>query len=418
MDFKKKRWISLYVGFAIEALAGNGYAWSVYQTPLVEKYGWSISQVSTAYTTAFLSGMFLSLFLGARLRKMFKTRTEVLLGSLCYGGAIFLMSQMTGQIWQLYILHGFLSSLGVCMTYPVLIAYSQEIFPERPGFAGGTMAAGYGLGAVIWAPLATKIYTTTGDISYSFFYLGLTFIIGMVLLSLFLYTPPEGFRDRMITEAGADIKVGGAKTRALVYDVDKPQLIRTPLFYMMMVSMTLGIACGGMIINQGSPIVQLKFDMAATAAATVVSMLAVGNTIGRFLWGYISDRIGKVETVKILHALMAFFMLMLLILDSKILFVLMLMGTTFCYGGLACLLAPVTGELFGNKHISANYSVAYTAYGLSALLGPLVIANVRQSTGEYTLGYIFAIGFSLVALAVTFIIQKKANRLRQEKSAL
>ena len=111
-------------------------------------------------------------------------------------------------------------------------------------------------------------------------------------------------------------------------------------------------------------------------------------------------------------------MLMLLILDSKILFVLMLMGTTFCYGGLACLLAPVTGELFGNKHISANYSVAYTAYGLSALLGPLVIANVRQSTGEYTLGYIFAIGFSLVALAVTFIIQKKANRLRQEKSAL
>ena len=169
---------------------------------------------------------------------MFKTRTEVMLGGLCYGGAIFLMSQMTGQIWQLYILHGFLSSLGVSMSYPVLIAYSQEIFPERPGFAGGTMAAGYGLGAVIWAPLATKIYTSTGDISYSFFYLGLTFMAGMALLSLFLYSPPEGFRERMIAEAGNVVKVGTAKARALVYDVDKPQLIRTPLFYLMMISMT------------------------------------------------------------------------------------------------------------------------------------------------------------------------------------
>lgn len=414
MDFKKKRWISLYMGFAIEALAGNGYAWSVYQMPLVEKYGWSISQVSTAYTMAFLSGMFISLFLGARLRKMFKTRTEVMLGGLCYGGAIFLMSQMTGQIWQLYILHGFLSSLGVSMSYPVLIAYSQEIFPERPGFAGGTMAAGYGLGAVIWAPLATKIYTSTGDISYSFFYLGLTFMAGMALLSLFLYSPPEGFRERMIAEAGNTIKVGTAKARALVYDVDKPQLIRTPLFYMMMISMTLGIACGGMIINQGSPIVQLKFGMAATAAASVVGALAVGNTIGRFLWGSVSDRIGKVETVKILHLLQAFFMLMLLILDNKVLFVLMLMGTTFCYGGLACLLAPVTGELFGNRNISANYSVAYTAYGLSALIGPLVIANVRQITGEYTFGYVFAIAFSLIALVVTVGIERKANKMRRE----
>ncbi len=420
MDFKKKRWISLYAGFVIVALAGNGYAWSVYQMPLVEKYGWTISQVSISYTTGFLSGMFISLFFGAKLRKMFKTRTEVFIGGLLYGGAIFMLSQMTGQLWQLVVLHGMVGSLGVSMSYPVLIAYSQEIFPEKPGFAGGIMAAGYGLGAVIWAPLATKIYTSTGDISSAFFYLGITFMVGMASMSLLLFTPPEGFRERMIAEAaetGTGEKVRTARVREVVYDIDKPELIRTPLFYMMMVTVTLGIACGGMIINQGSPIVQLKFGMTATEAATVVGSVAVGNTIGRFLWGTVSDRIGKVETVKILHVLQIIFMSTLLIVSSKTLFVLALMGTTFCYGGLACLLAPVTGELFGNANISANYSVAYSAYGLSSLLGPLVIANIRQTTGEYTLGYVVAIVFSFVALAAALFIEKRANQIRKENVA-
>ena len=418
MEFKKKRWISLYAGFVIEALAGNGYAWSVYQMPLVEKYGWTISQVSISYTTGFLSGMFISLLFGAKLRKLFKTRTEVFIGGMLYGGAIFMLSQMTGQLWQLVFLHGIVGSLGVSMSYPVLIAYSQEIFPEKPGFAGGIMAAGYGLGAVIWAPLATKIYTTTGDISSAFFYLGLTFMIGMTSMSFLLFTPLEGFREQMIAEHGTSSKLSRTRVRETVYNIDKPELIRTPLFYMMMVTVTLGIACGGMIINQGSPIVQLKFGMTPTEAAAVVGSVAVGNTIGRFLWGAVSDRIGKVETVKILHVLQIIFMSMLLTVSIKPLFVLALMGTTFCYGGLACILAPVTGELFGNENISANYSVAYSAYGLSALIGPLVIANIRQRTGEYTYGYIFAIGLSIVALFAALYIERRAEQIRRDNAAL
>jgi OFA family oxalate/formate antiporter-like MFS transporter len=187
---------------------------------------------------------------------------------------------------------------------------------------------------------------------------------------------------------------------------------------MMMVTVTLGIACGGMIINQGSPIVQLKFGMTPTEAAAVVGSVAVGNTIGRFLWGAVSDRIGKVETVKILHVLQIIFMSMLLTVSIKPLFVLALMGTTFCYGGLACILAPVTGELFGNENISANYSVAYSAYGLSALIGPLVIANIRQRTGEYTYGYIFAIGLSIVALFAALYIERRAEQIRRDNAAL
>lgn len=415
MDFKKKRWISLYAGFAIEAIAGNGYAWSVYQTPLIEKFGWTISQVASAYTMSFLVGMFLSLFLGARLRVMFKTRTEVFIGAIFYGGAQILLSQMTGQLWQLYLFYSVLGSFGMCLVYPVLIAYSQEIFPEKPGFAGGTMAAGFGLGAVIWAPLATKIYTTMGDVSYSFLYLGIFFVVGMSLLSIFLYNAPEGFREKMIAEYGADTRVGKIKTRPIVYEINKPEMVKKPIFYMMIVSMILGLACGGMIVNQGSPIVQLKFGMPATAAATVVSFLAIGNTAGRFIWGSVSDRLGKIETIRILVVLQAVFMFLLLILNSKVIFIIVLMGTTFCYGGLACLLAPVTGELFGNKHISANYSVAYVAYGLSALVGPMLIANIRQSTGEYTYGYMFAILFSLVAFTITMFIVRMANKIREER---
>jgi OFA family oxalate/formate antiporter-like MFS transporter len=192
-------------------------------------------------------------------------------------------------------------------------------------------------------------------------------------------------------------------------------MIKKPVFYMLMVSMILGLACGGMVVNQGSPIVQLKFGMPATAAATVVSFLAIGNTAGRFLWGSVSDRIGKIETIRLLNILQAVFMLLLLFLNSKIIFIIVLMGTTFCYGGLACLLAPVVGELFGNKHISENYSVAFVAYGLSALFGPMLIANIRQATGEYAYGYMFAILFSLIAFTITMFIIRIANKIREER---
>lgn len=413
MEFRKKRWISLFAGFVIEALAGVAYAWSVFQTPLIDKYGWSVSKVSFAFTLSFLVGMIGSLLVGAKLKQKLKIRTEVLIGGIFYGGGLFLMQFIRGSVLELYLYFGIISAVGNFMVYPVLISYALELFPEKTGFAGGIMTAGFGLGAVIWAPLTTAIYTSTGDISNAFFFLGILFMVGIVVLSRLLFTPPEGFRDEMV--AGAKT-VETKKSRGVVYEVGKDKMLKLPMFYLMMLSLLIGLACGGMIVNQGSPIMQLQFGLTATAAAVIVSFLSVSNTIGRIVWGALSDRIGKVNTLIGVHICMAVFMVLLLTLKNQTAFTAALLGTTFCYGGVACLVAPTTEELFGGKNIGANYSVSFCAFGLSSLIGPTVIASIRQSTGAYTLGYVFAAVISVIALALTIIIALRAKALQKQSS--
>jgi hypothetical protein len=140
---------------------------------------------------------------------------------------IFLMSQMTARSGDsCYILHGFSVLSGCRMSYPVLIAYSQKYSPERtPGFAAAPWQPDKAWGRDLGA-FGHKIYTST-ETSLFFLLSGTYFHGGDALLSLFLYSPPKASGERMIAEAGNVVKVGTAKARALVYDVDKPQLILT-----------------------------------------------------------------------------------------------------------------------------------------------------------------------------------------------
>lgn len=413
MDFRKKRWISLIAGVIIELLSGIAYAWSVFQTPLTEKFGWTISQVTLAYTIYFLGIMVVSMLFGARLKKMLSIRQEVLLGAVLYGGGILLMSFMRGSIWELYLFFGILSAVGTAMIYPVLISYALELFPERTGFAGGLMTAGYGLGAVIWAPLTGIITERTGDISKAFLLMGILFTVGIIVLAQLLRTPPEGFREEILKER----KTGAASGKVAitsVYNVGKNQMIKMPVFYVLFISLLIGLACGSMIITQGSPILQQMFEMPATVTAMIVSLLAVTNTIGRLAWGAFSDRFGKIRTLMLVHTLTAVCMLLLTVTHVPTAFIGVLLGTTFCYGGVACLVAPSTEEMFGGTHISENYSITYGTFGLSSMIGPMLIARIRESTGMYTMGFsvacvMAAVGFVITTGIVMFVKKKETQ---------
>ena len=403
-EFKRKRMASLIVGMLCEVLCGIIYAFSVFQGPLIEKFGWSVSQVALAFTINGIIGMVCSVLFGAKLKKMLSTKNEVLIGAFFYGGALILMSFMTGKIWELYVYFSVFNAIGNLMIYPVLTSYALELFPERTGFAGGMMTAGYGLGAVLWAPTVTALTAATGDIGRACLILGIFFLIGLAVLSRFLLTPPEGFRDYML--AGTASTKRQEDPREVIYEADRSQMVRLPIFYIMMITITLVLACGGMIINQGSPIMQHQFGLTAGAAAAIVSFLAIANTIGRLVWGNVSDKVGKIKTMILIQAVMAVIMLLLFMLvHNQMLFTIVLMGTTFCYGGAACLVAPITEEIFGSKNIGGNYSVTFSVFGFSGLIGPVVISSIRQSTGEYHLGFLVACVLAVVAFVLSIVME-------------
>ena len=416
MEFKKKRVISLIAGVIIELLSGIAYAWSVFQAPLMEKFGWSVSQVTLGYTIYFLGIMVVSMLFGAKLRQKLSIKNEVLLGAVLYGGGILLMAFMRGNIWELYLFFGILSAIGTAMIYPVLISYALELFPEKTGFAGGLMTAGYGLGAVIWAPFTGVITEKSGDINRAFLIMGILFTVGIIVLAQLLYTVPDGFREQILGER-SNVQKSGKKPVVSVYDVGKKEMVKLPAFYVLFISLLIGLACGSMIITQGAPILQLMFEMPATVTAMIVSLLAVTNTIGRLAWGAFSDRFGKTRTLLLVHICTAVCMFLLVIIRQPAVFIGVLLGTTFCYGGVACLVAPSTEEMFGGAHISENYSITYGTFGLSSLIGPLLIARIRESTGMYVSGFSTAGIMALAGCVLTVVLILSTQKMTARKKA-
>ena len=155
MDFERKRWISLTAGIILNLLGGVAYAWSVFVLPLNEKYGWSMSSLAIAYTMFSVTMLIANMTVIPYMRSRLPLKKILIIGGVLYGGGVAACGYVS-DLWLFYLLYSVIAGAGNAMIYPTLIAYSQESFPEKPGFASGLMAAGLdslpGAGAEILDP--------------------------------------------------------------------------------------------------------------------------------------------------------------------------------------------------------------------------------------------------------------------------
>lgn len=412
MNFENKRKISLMAAFLIVAFLGITYAWSVFQKPLMARYGWTAGQVSLSFTLNFVTTMFASPLLGRNIRSRLSIRKIVLVGILFFGTGFIANGFIRGSIWELYFFFGFMCAMGSALVYPQLVAYAMELFPERSGFAGGLIAAGFGSGSIIWAPLAAYLLKSFDNMSHVFLLIGGAFAAIMLVLSFFLSTPPKDLSSLSPSEVPTE-----TESPIATPEYTTAEMIRSPLFYIMMFSLIIGLACGSMILIQASPIVQFQFNVDETSAAAVVSILAVANMAGRFFIGFISDFLGKIGSLILTGALMLVSMLGLSFLTAQLPFSAMMVLSIFSYGGFASLVAAVTGALFGEKNMSANYSVSFSSFGLSSLLGPVLISRIWEQTGSYRGAYLIGIVLAAIGLVVSiflFFFAKKKQAAERE----
>lgn len=404
MKFEKRRWICLFAGMVIEACSGISYAWSVFQGPLIEKFQCSPQLVTLVYTGNFWFSAIGFLFLGPFFKRHLSIRNEVLLGSVLYAGSTIASSYAT-SFWPFFLLFGVLRALGLSLVYPVLLSYALELFPERSGFAGGMMAAGFACGAVIWSPLAMFIYTQHQDISKSFLYLGILFLCCMVPLSFLLENAPDGFREKMLSGRAAASGIH----RAGLYDVNRNAMLRMPVFYAVFAGITFALSCGNIMVSQGAPIIRNLFGMTIANAALVVSMMSLFNMLGRVACGAISDRIGKSKTMFLLMCVTTGTMLLMSFIRVLPVFLLCILTVVFSYGGVASLVTPVTAELFGNKHVGENYTVMYCVYAMGSLIGPMTGSFILEKTASYTIEFLFGALLTLIAAGMMYAVVKQID---------
>ena len=166
----------------------------------------------------------------------------------------------------------------------------------------------------------------------------------------------------------------------------------------------IGTVSGLMIIAHASHSARNR-QLTPRTAAMAVSALAIANTSGRIFWGWVSDRIGRFNTVVLMFVLGGGVMLVLPNVSGLAAFVMALVVIGLCFGGFMGIFPSITADAFGPKNLGMNYGIMFTAFGFAAFVGPRLAATVKElHQGDYTYAFLIAAALSLIGIVLTLVL--------------
>lgn len=367
------RWLVVLGGVIVQFCLGALYTWSVFQKPIQDMFGWTASEVSLAFSINLAMIPILMIFAGRLLPKYGPTKM-VFIGAAVLSIGLVIASKTT-SLWMLYLGYGILGGSGIGIAYGIPIATCVKWFPDKRGTITGLAVAGFGLGSVFYAPVATKLVELYGPLT-TFFMQSIYTMVGVIIGGRLLKAAPEGYIPdgwEPPTE-----KSGFSKTE---YNFSPREMLRTPQYYFLIIMYTFANVAGLMIIGHASPIGQQVAGLTPLEAGSIVSILAIVNTIGRMFWGSFSDKIGRTKVIFIMYVISAMAMFGMNSLTSYWLYAFGVSLIAFCFGGAMGTFPSVAADFYGPKHVGMNYGFIFLAYSMGALIGPRLASVVVESSG-------------------------------------
>src|ERR1700730_5330017 len=370
------RWVIAAAGVFMQMALGAVYAWSVVPAPLVKQFGWSISEVTLTFTISiFVLGV--AAFFGGLWLNRKGPRVVAVTGGALYGLGVFLASLSANNLWWLYLSYGVIGGIGLGFAYIVPVAVLVKWFPDRRGLITGVAVGGFGAGALITAPLATRLIQSVGVLN-TFAYLGIAFLVVTVLAGLFMHNPPGGWKP-----AGWTPKTSQASQRA-GQDYTLSEALKTWQWYALWLLLFLNTCAGISIISQEAPIFQELTGATAVAAAGMVGVVSIGNAAGRVFWAWVSDLITRRATFLVMFGLQVLLFWFLPSVTTVTAMTIITFVVLMCYGGGFGTMPAFAADYFGSKNVGPIYGLMLTAWGVASAVGPLLIAHMRQTTGSYS----------------------------------
>jgi OFA family oxalate/formate antiporter-like MFS transporter len=390
------RWFIAAAGVFMQVALGAVYAWSVFRIPLSKARGWNIAEVTTAFEIAiFVLG--LAAFAGGLWMKRSGPRPVALTSAVLYG----LGTILTGRahdLTSLYLTYGVIGGAGLGLGYIVPIATLVRWFPDKRGMITGLAVAGFGAGALVTAPAANALIASVG-VGRTFEVLGLVYLVVVFVCALAMQNPPEGYAPAGYAPSAAQI------ASAASHEFTLRQALGTWQWYALWLALFLNTTAGISIISQAPPMAQEISNVSAATAAGMVGLISIANGSGRFLWAWLSDRIGRRNVFLIMFGIQAVAFLLLsqvhqFALLSTLAFVILL-----CYGGGFGTMPAFATDYFGPGQIGSIYGIMLTAWGCAAVFGPSLVAGIRQATGHYRDAMLWLAVATLVSSVVPLLLR-------------
>jgi OFA family oxalate/formate antiporter-like MFS transporter len=391
------RWVIAIAGIVMQVALGAVYAWSVFTKPLQTAFNWTNPQVTATFSiTIFTLGV--AAFVGGLWMNRAGPRTVGMAAGVLYGIGVFLASFSANNLWALYLTYGLLGGFGIGLGYIVPVATLVKWFPDRRGFITGVAVAGFGAGALVTAPIATQLIGSVGVLQ-TFAYLGIAYLILVTGAASLMRNPPAGYSPPGWTPSAAQQSQRAAK------DLTLGEALRTWQWYALWALLFLNVTAGISIISQASPMAQEITGVTAVAAAGLVGLISVANGSGRFLWAWLSDFIGRKWVFLTMFLLQAALFFIMPSVSAFALFATLAFVIALCYGGGFGTMPAFAADYFGAKNVGPIYGLMLTAWGTAGVVGPLLIAFLRQSTGAWGNALYIIAGIMLVSAIVPFIVR-------------
>lgn len=389
-----RRWLVLFAGCVCNFSLSATSSFSLFVRPIMDLTDWSQSAISLAYTVYILMICLVGIAVGA-LESRLRLRTLVCAGSALFGLG-WVVSGFAVSPAMLCLGFGFLSGGGVGLFYNLAITNILKWFPERKGFASGILLGCAALGPVFCSPVATMLMSN-GTVFRALTILGAFYGVLMLSVSWLVREAPPLPAPQSSPEIGSSHEV----------DYTWREMLKSPLFYLLYLMFVLACTPNAMMLGAAASIGREQAGMSQALASVAVSLLAVSNFSGRLFFGTLSDHLGRYKTLFLIICILLAAACALPFLTTPIPFLVAMCLVGACGGGGVMVLFPlVSADCFGLRHSGFNYPILFSAYSISCLLGPQLASLYRQTTGAYTMAFVWAAGMMAVSAILLGIVMK------------
>ena len=331
------------------------------------------------------------------------------------GYAVAALAFSIKSLLLLYAGYGVIGGIGLGLAYVTPVATVSKWFPDKRGLATGMVVMGFGLGALFMSKLLAPLFlglTGRNLVTVFLLFSGVFLVLGLASAA-FMRNPPAGWLP-------SGFKPSAAKGACA--DEDAPTVRRAVFsgkFLLLWLVFFCNITAGIAIISFQSPLFQdlwkrvggnLTPMVLAGLGATLVAVSSVFNGVGRFLWGAVSDRIGRAQTFRIMLGSQIAAFALLVVTGNPWVFAVLVCWVLLCYGGGFGTMPSFICDVFGAGLMSAVYGVVLTAWAAAGIVGPQIFAALQDRLNPAAASlwsFIIAGGFAVVGLVLSFLLTNK-----------
>ena len=324
-------------------------------------------------------------------------RVVAITGGTLYGLGVSLASLSGNRLWWLYLTYGLIGGIGLGFSYIVPVTVLVKWFPDRRGLITGIAVGGFGAGALVTAPVATRLIQSIG-VMHTFAYLGFAYALLTVATGFFMQNPPAHW-----VPAGWTPTTKAAQRAAR--DFTLSEAVRSWQWWALWLLLFINTSAGISVISQEAPLFEELAKVSAITASGMVGVVSIGNAFGRVFWAWVSDMLTRPMTFVAMFVLQVALFWLLPDLTSVAVLTFVSFVILMCYGGGFGTMPAFAADYFGPKNVGSIYGLMLTAWSFASVFGPLLIARMREATHHYGSALHLIASVLAVAIVIPFVVR-------------